>query len=141
NAQFVNDWGANNHEIKATLAANAVITSDTITIYDRVGPLATGVLKRNDMTGVQIIGDVVLTAPEVAVSGNAINIVDGDSTPSVTDGTDFGTTFQGTPVSHIFRVDNTGTAALNTSGLTVPAGYSITEPLSAAILAGGFDTF
>src|SRR5205823_3986243 len=38
-------------------------------------------------------------------------------------------------------VNNTGTAALTTSGLTLPTGFTLVEGLSASIAAGAFDTF
>jgi hypothetical protein len=82
------------------------------------------------------------TAPEIAVSGNGTNIVDGDTTPATTDHTDFGTVTQnGTAISRTFTVSNTGNATLTTSGLSVPTGFSVTDPLAATINAGGFDTF
>src|SRR5207302_29562 len=58
--------------------------------------------------------------PEIAVSGNATDIVDGDLSPGSSDGTDFGSVVQGTTVDRVFTVANTGTAALTTSGLTLP---------------------
>jgi hypothetical protein len=78
---------------------------------------------------------------QAAVSGKGIAIASGDSTPSATDGTNFGTTTVGTAVSETFTVTNNGTAALTTSGLTVPAGFTVTEPLDASIPTGGNDTF
>lgn len=84
---------------------------------------------------------VSVQSPEIAVSGNSLDIVDGDSTPSLADFTDFGTTTVGSPIQHTFRVDNTGTAALTTSGLTLPFGFSLFEGLDSSIAAGGFDTF
>jgi hypothetical protein len=85
----------------------------------------------------------VPAVPEVAVTGlSSTSIVDGDSTPSLTDGTDFGTvTPGGVPLSRTFTVSNTGTATLTTSAPSVPEGYTVTEPLDAAIAPGGSDTF
>lgn len=81
-------------------------------------------------------------APEAAVLGNAIEIVDGDTTPAVTDATDFGSVaLNSAPITKTFTVKNTGTAALTTSALAVPAGFTITEGLSASIAAGASDTF
>ena len=78
---------------------------------------------------------------EVAVNGNGLDIEDGDEAPIPADGTDYGTTFLGTPVSHTFRVDNRGSDVLTTSGLEVPGGYTVTEPLSSSIAAGEYDDF
>jgi len=81
------------------------------------------------------------TAPEVAVMGNGVNIVDNDSSASAGDHTDFGSASQNSTVTRTFTVQNTGTAALTTSGLTVSPGFTITEGLSSSIAAGSSDTF
>jgi hypothetical protein len=81
------------------------------------------------------------TAPEIAVLGNGVNIVDGDTTPSTTDGTDFGTVAQGAVDDRVFTVSNTGTSTLTTSSLTLPSGFTLIEGLSASIAAGSSDTF
>ena len=79
---------------------------------------------------------------EAAVLGGGVGIADGDTTPDSTDGTDFGSvSVGGVAVQRTFTVRNDGTAALTTSGLAVPAGFTIVEPLSASIAAGDFDTF
>ena len=88
------------------------------------------------------ITNVVPTAPEITVLGNGTNIADGDTTPSTTDLTDFGSVTQGgAAVQHIFTVRNDGTAALTISGLTLPSGFSLVEGLSASIAPGNSDTF
>ncbi|MFT3786297.1 MAG: choice-of-anchor D domain-containing protein [Tepidisphaeraceae bacterium] len=79
--------------------------------------------------------------PEADVTGKAVAIVDGDTTAATTDDTDFGTTATGVTVSKTFTVRNIGSAALTTSALTVPTGFTVTEPLSVSIPAGGQDTF
>jgi len=80
-------------------------------------------------------------SPAAAVSGNGAAIADNDPTPDSGDGTDFGSTSVGAPVTRTFTVANSGTAALTTSGLTLPAGFSVAEPLDASIAAGSSDTF
>lgn len=52
-------------------------------------------------------------SPEITIYGNSNAIADGDTTPSLTDHTDFGTTAVGTPVSRNFTISNSGTAVLN----------------------------
>ncbi|HOX02772.1 MAG TPA: choice-of-anchor D domain-containing protein [Verrucomicrobiota bacterium] len=84
---------------------------------------------------------VVVLEPEIEVTGNSVEIVDGDATPSAADDTDFGTTTVGTALDRVFTVKNVGTAALTTSGLTVPSGYTVTEGLAGSIAASGQDTF
>ena len=90
----------------------------------------------------EISGAVATTpAPEIAVSFNGASIVDGDPSPSGMEGTDFGTVTPGILVERVFRVDNNGTATLTTSGLQLPSGFAIIEPLSPTIAASKFDTF
>jgi Ca2+-binding RTX toxin-like protein len=100
----------------------------------------------------QLFQDAQTTpAPEVEVQGNSIVISDNDTTPLMTDFTDFGSTAVGTTVSRTFTVRNTGNAPLTTSNLRVlqfdsPTGaasslFAITEPLSATIAPGASDTF
>jgi len=46
--------------------------------------------------------------PEIEITGNNIEIVDGDVNPDVNDGTDFGTLYQGKTSEHEFVIKNTG---------------------------------
>jgi hypothetical protein len=87
------------------------------------------------------ITQVAPKPPEVAVAGNGLDIASGDRTPAVADHTDFGSTPVGTPVTRTFTVRNTGTGDLLCSGLSVPAGYSVSEGLAASIAPSGTDTF
>jgi hypothetical protein len=76
------------------------------------------------------IGGMLLTTPvpEIVVSFSGTNIADGDTTPSSSEGTDFGSaTLGGTAVQHTFTVTNTGAGTLTTSGLTLPSGFSLVE--------------
>ena len=77
-----------------------------------------------------------ITSPEVDLFEDATPIADGGGP------IDFGSALQGGAApSKTFRVENNGDATLNTSNLTVPAGYSVTEPLAASIAPAGNDTF
>ncbi|MCL5280945.1 MAG: choice-of-anchor D domain-containing protein, partial [Planctomycetes bacterium] len=81
-------------------------------------------------------------APEIQVTGNGISISDGDVTPSVAEGTDFGTIVQASPtVSRTFTVYNGGSATLTLGSVTVPAGFTVTESLSGSLAPGASDTF
>ncbi|MBU1099587.1 MAG: choice-of-anchor D domain-containing protein [Bacteroidetes bacterium] len=52
--------------------------------------------------------------PEISLNGNGNNITDGDTIPSVTDGTDFGNTdLTAGDVTHTFTITNSGTGALH----------------------------
>src|SRR5204862_452033 len=56
--------------------------------------------------------------------------------------TDFGgAILSGAAVQHTFTVRNDGGAKLTTSGLSLPAGFTLVEGLSASISPGSSDTF
>jgi hypothetical protein len=88
--------------------------------------------------------------PEINVKGNGTSITDGDTTPSATDDTDFGSTATGGGATvHTFTIENTGTAILNLMGtpkvsiiganasdFTVSA-----QPVSPVAAANGTTTF
>lgn len=57
-----------------------------------------------------------ITGPEINVQGNLTTIVDGDTTPTTTDWTDFGNVVLGNNFSRTFTIQNTGSAALTLSG-------------------------
>ena len=62
---------------------------------------------------------------------NQTVIADSDTTPSSTDGTDFGSVGQfATAPTQTFTVYNTGTGPLTLGTPTLPAGYTLTDPLS-----------
>ena len=82
--------------------------------------------------------------PEIAVSGNGVNIANGDATPGAADHTDFGSvTAGGTPVARTFTITNTGTASLALTGsprvaISGSAAFSVTgQPAAATVAAGG----
>lgn len=80
--------------------------------------------------------------PEIMVKGNTLNINDGDITPSAADHTDFGGVPKGgTAVVRTFTVSNTGTLPLTLGTVTVPAGFTLIEGLSASLDPGADDTF
>jgi len=88
------------------------------------------------------LGGFTCGTPEVTVLGNGLSIADGDTTPTAADDTDFGSVYQGgSAVSRIFTVRNDGTAPLTLGVVTVPTGYTLTEPLSASLAPGASDTF
>src|SRR5262249_33445135 len=84
--------------------------------------------------------------PEINVTGNGVSIADGDTTPSTSDGTDFGSAdvVSGT-VTRTFTVQNTGTSALSVSAVTVSgtqaADFTVTVQPAASVAAGGNTTF
>ncbi|MCK0131097.1 choice-of-anchor D domain-containing protein [Flavobacteriaceae bacterium F08102] len=84
--------------------------------------------------------------PEIEILGNATEIIDGQTTTSITDDTDFGTTTVGTPVVRTFTVNNTGSGDLylNTPSFTDLGGgisdWATTAP-SILVIPTGTTTF
>jgi hypothetical protein len=84
------------------------------------------------------------TEPEIELKGNAVVIDDGDTSPSVSDDTDFGNAnITGGSVTNTFTVSNTGTADLVISGdiTSSDTQFSITQPSSLTIASGTVETF
>ena len=80
-------------------------------------------------------------APKIDVQGNGTSIANGDTTPGARDGTDFGTTPVGTPVTQTFTILNTGTADLTLAVTDVPPGFLLTSAPSSPVTAGSSTTF
>ena len=132
--------------LSASLAAGAsdtfAVRLDTAIVGTKAGEIsfATNDSDENPFN-FQITG-TVLPAPEIAVLGNDIAIADGDTTPSTSDGTDFGSVVQGeAAVSRAFTVRNDGTELLTLGAVTVPTGFTLTEGLSVSLASGESDTF
>lgn len=73
----------------------------------------------------------LITTPEIDVQDGATSLVDGAST------VDFGATSLSVPVSKTFTITNQGGATLTLAAPTIPAGFSLTTPLSSTSLAPG----
>ena len=87
-------------------------------------------------------------APEIDVQGNSITIPNGDSSPQLADGTDFGTITQGNTVDRTFTVRNIGNLSLNLGGSprvsisgTHAADFSVTQQPAASIGTSSNSTF
>lgn len=59
--------------------------------------------------------------PEMRIRGNGYEIVKGDTTPSTTDHTSFGSAYTGAYIDRVFTIDNLGVADLRLSGSPVAA--------------------
>jgi len=96
-----------------------------------------------------IQGTGIVLAPEIALTGKSSTpISSGDTSPSTTDGTDFGSTNVGTPVTQTFTIANSGTAALNLTGSPLVAmsgthagDFTVTATPTSPVTAGGTTTF
>jgi len=72
---------------------------------------------------------------------NTLQIVDGDVTPAVADGTDFGSATIGTPVARTYTIRNTGDLPLSITGITSNAGPFVVSNVPGTVAAGGTATF
>ncbi|MCY2927878.1 MAG: choice-of-anchor D domain-containing protein, partial [Planctomycetota bacterium] len=91
--------------------------------------------------------DVLHGLPEILVSGKGQEIVSGDTTPSSADDTAFGAVNVGSPVTHTFTIQNTGTIPLNLTGTprvqvsgANAADFVVTTPPATASIAGAGST-
>ncbi len=96
---------------------------------------------------VLIEGYTVASAPEMNILGNTIiTIVDGSTTPSLTDKTDFGSVdFNSGSTVKTYIIENLGTVTLNIGTVSITglnsADFSILTSPSATVAAGGNTTF
>ncbi len=92
-----------------------------------------------------ISATVTAPQPEIDITGQGTSITDGDSTPSTSDDTDFGSTDVGTPVVHTFTIQNTGSVSLSVGSITFSginaSEFSVTSSPASSVAAGGNTTF
>jgi hypothetical protein len=88
------------------------------------------------------------TGPEMDVQGNDQSIPNGDISPSVTDGTDFGTVAMGGPaITHTFTISNSGNVDLTLTGspaITLATGthFGVTvQPVASTVVSHSSTTF
>ena len=83
-----------------------------------------------------------VVGPEITVLGQGLSIADGDTSPRLTDGTDFGkVAVGGTAVSRTFTVRNDGGGTLTLGAVVVPTGFTLVEGLATSLAPGASDTF
>ncbi|MFC1499092.1 choice-of-anchor D domain-containing protein, partial [Verrucomicrobiota bacterium] len=87
-----------------------------------------------------------VSEPEMAVSGNELEISDGDTTPSAADKTDYGDLFVGLFYDHIFEITNSGGANLVLSGtpavvISGDADFAVISPPATPITPGSGTSF
>ncbi|WJJ98177.1 choice-of-anchor D domain-containing protein [Algibacter luteus] len=89
------------------------------------------------------------TFPEINVQGNATNIVDGDTTPTTADDTDFGNVDVTVGSNaNTFTIQNTGTGTLSLTGTprvviggAHPGDFTVTATPAATVASSGSTTF
>ena len=91
---------------------------------------------------------VTVGTPEIAISGNAQGIADGDTTPDTADGTLFGALDVNALLAHTFTIHNTGTGAMSLTGTprvqisgVDQADFIVTQQPAASVATGGSTTF
>ncbi|MFI1770297.1 choice-of-anchor D domain-containing protein [Thalassobellus citreus] len=125
---------------------NITITVGGTTVINQNGNTATS---GGTTTNFNVSGNSCAPASEIDIQGNGISISDGDSTPSLTDDTDFGN--QDITIgsnTNTFTIYNTGTGSLNlTGGPLVAIGgtnsgdFSVTSTPESTVSGGGNTTF
>ncbi|HLF51647.1 choice-of-anchor D domain-containing protein [Flavobacterium sp.] len=129
-----------------------VTTVNTYTISNiNIGTITSLVLNQTTAGSRITIDDISWTsASEINIQGNGVNIVDGDTTPALTDFTDLSATVAvGASITRTFTIQNTGTGTLNLTSasprVTITgahaADFSITTIPSNSIAAAGSTTF
>ena len=92
-----------------------------------------------------VIVSAATPQPEINITGNAITINSGDTTPSATDDTEFGSTAPGSPISNTFTIQNNGTLSLSIGTITFtganPGDFSISAAPAPSVAASGSTTF
>ncbi|MCB0451006.1 MAG: choice-of-anchor D domain-containing protein, partial [Confluentibacter sp.] len=89
---------------------------------------------------------LALSAPEINIQGNSINITDGDLTPTLTDFTDFGNVDIASGTNpNTFTIQNLGTLPLTVTGVNITgthaSDFTLTTSPSASIAASSNTTF
>lgn len=86
-----------------------------------------------------------ITTPEISVTGNGINIVDGDTTPSTTDFTDVGSVNVNASISRTFTITNSGTEPLTVGTITITgtnaSEFTVTTAPAATVAVGASTSF
>ncbi|TJY35860.1 choice-of-anchor D domain-containing protein [Pontimicrobium aquaticum] len=152
---YVTISGTNAADFAVTTApANTIASSGSTTFVITFDPSAAGIrtatvsIANDDSNenpyNFDIEGNGYVPVPEINVQGNSVDIVDGDNTPSLTDATDYGTVNVESLVSRTFTIQNTGTADLTISSITLSntTDFSIIgTPYASPVASSGSTTF
>ncbi|MEY8848782.1 choice-of-anchor D domain-containing protein [Psychroserpens sp. XS_ASV72] len=149
--------GANAADFTVTSSPSGTVGTSSSTTFDiTFDPSADGVrtasvsIANNDSNeapyNFDIQGTGITPSPEINVTGNGITIVDGDTTPTVTDDTEYGSiSISGSTSTHTFTIENTGTLSLSVSAVNITGAnagdFTVTSSPAASIAASGSTTF
>ncbi|OVE77836.1 hypothetical protein BVX99_01545, partial [bacterium F16] len=136
--------------VRITLSGNSTvdydtdITNVTLAITASEYTDSTGGGSLSDNSGVTLTA--VIETPEISISGNGVEIVDGDTTPSTTDDTDYGDVFVGDSKTATFIIANAGNRALLLTGtprvsISGSSEFTVTAQPSGSVASSGSETF
>lgn len=92
---------------------------------------------KGSVSGLIVVDPPVFFFPEITVLDGGSSIADGTAAP-----VNFGSVVKDSASpTKTFTVRNDGTANLTLGAVSVPAGFTLTEPLSASLAPGASDTF
>lgn len=116
-----------------------------------VGPTVNAAANTASFSGINLLGEFTAGDPvsdkEINITGNGINIVDGDITPIAADHTDFGNISAGNNLTRTFTIENLGAANLNLTGSPIvqisgSAAFTVSlQPVSSVVINGSPLTF
>ena len=157
---FVTISGANASDFSVTAIPSSIIAPSNSTMFtiqfnpSTVGTKnATLTVANNDADessyDFSISGIALTPSPEINILSNATNIADGDTTPSTSDNTNFGSTVVALSITKTFTIQNLGTANLNLTSASPrivisganAADFLVTAIPSTPIGASGSTTF
>ena len=108
--------GIDNSAVATATDASASASTGTLTNFSLAGAASNWISPGAVSSGSSC---TVYLSPEINLLGNAVNIIDGDITPSGTDNTDFGAVCINTVVIRTFSIQNLGTAPLSINSITM----------------------
>lgn len=133
--------------LSITIPATATLGNTRMRVSTRYGSAPTNCLTGFDGEVEDYTINVIsgVPAPEINITGNAITINDGDTTPSPTDDTFYGSISVGSSQTRTYTIENNGAVTLNIGTITF-SGANATEFLVTSlpantIAAGSFTTF
>lgn len=97
--------------------------------------------------GAGAAGRIIISynAPEINIQGNSVNIADGDTSPSTSDYTNFGSTYIGSANTVTYTIQNTGNLPLTIGSITFSgtntADFTVIGLPSSSVAAGSSTTF
>lgn len=154
---YVTIGGTNSGDFSVTAipASSIAATTGTTTFSITFNPSASGTrtatlsIANNDADenpyNFSIQGVGTAPEPEMSVSGNSVEILDGDASPSTSDHTDYGLADINTgSVTYTYTITNQGLATLTLSGsptvTSSSSDFTITQPSATSLAASGGNT-